>query len=73
MSYMFCFCSSLNSLPDISKWDTKNVTNMSYMFGGCNSLESFPDISKWELNKNLYKKYMFYECDKNIIPGKFKE
>ena len=22
----------LNSLPDISKWDTTNVTNMSYMF-----------------------------------------
>ena len=25
MSYMFYWCSSLNSLPDISKWDTKNV------------------------------------------------
>ena len=27
MSYMFYGCSSLNSLPDISKWDTKNVTD----------------------------------------------
>ena len=28
MSRMFSCCYSLNSLPDISKWDTKNVTNM---------------------------------------------
>ena len=33
---MFYGCSSLNNLPDISKWDTKNVTDMSYMFSGCN-------------------------------------
>ena len=36
MSSMFNFCNSLKSLPDISKWDTKNVTNMSGMFSGCN-------------------------------------
>ena len=29
MSYMFYNC---NNLPDISKWDTSNVTDMSYMF-----------------------------------------
>ena len=38
MSYMFSFCSSLNSLPDISKWDTKNVTNMSNMFSCCRNI-----------------------------------
>ena len=27
---------SLNNLPDISKWDTKNVIDMSEMFYGCN-------------------------------------
>ena len=32
---MFCGCKSLKSLPDISKWDTKNVTDMSQMFSGC--------------------------------------
>ena len=37
-SSMFWGCSSLQSLPDISKWDTKNVTSMSSMFYGCNSL-----------------------------------
>ena len=32
MSFMFYGCSSLNNLPDISKWDTKNVKDMSSMF-----------------------------------------
>ena len=32
---MFSECSSLTSLPDISKWNTNNVTNMSGMFIGC--------------------------------------
>ena len=35
MSYMFSWCSSLNSLPDISNWNTTNVTDMSCMFYGC--------------------------------------
>ena len=50
MSYMFEGCSKLSSLPDISKWNTKNVTNMSYMFYDCLSLSSLPDISKWNTN-----------------------
>ena len=28
MSCMFYGCSSLSSLPDISKWNTNNVTNI---------------------------------------------
>ena len=48
MSYMFFRCSSLISLPDISKWDTKNVIDMSYMFCKCSSLISLPNISKWD-------------------------
>ena len=48
MSYIFSDCSSLSSLPDISKWNTNNVTNMSYMFYECSS--SLPDISKWNTN-----------------------
>ena len=43
---MFDGCKSLKELPDISKWDTKNVTDMSYMFDGCKSLKELPDISK---------------------------
>ena len=52
MNSMFYECSSLQSLPDISKWDTKNVTDMSYMFYHCSSLGSLPDISKWD-TKNV--------------------
>ena len=40
MSYMFYNCKSLNSLPDISKWNTSNVEDMSGMFYECNSLNS---------------------------------
>ena len=35
MSHMFNECSSLSSLPDISKWNTNNIDNMSYMFCEC--------------------------------------
>ena len=35
MSCMFKGCSSLTSLPDISKWNTYYVTNMSFMFCEC--------------------------------------
>ena len=38
MSYMFSGCKSLNNLPDISKWDTKNVMDMSYMFSDFKSV-----------------------------------
>ena len=62
----------LNSLPDISKWDTKNVTAMNSMFSGCKSLNSLPDISKWVLNSNLSKDNMFDGVNKKIIPKKFK-
>jgi len=52
MSHMFNDCSSLKSLSDISKCDTKNVTNMSGIFFGCSSLKSLPDIYKWD-TKNV--------------------
>ena len=38
MEYMFSECSSIILLPDISKLDTKNDTNMSGMFSGCHNL-----------------------------------
>ena len=39
---MFYGCESLNSLPDISKWDTSNVNDMSGMFGECLSTINIP-------------------------------
>jgi len=62
MSYMFNYCTSLSSLPDIAKWNTNNVTNMSYMFSGCSSLSSIPNISKWNTNNVTNMSYMFYNC-----------
>ena len=41
---MFYGCSSLSSLPDISKWNTNNAKNMEHMLRGCTSLLSLPDI-----------------------------
>ena len=37
-------CKSLDSLPDISKWNTKSVDDMASIFNGCKSLNSLPDI-----------------------------
>jgi len=59
MSYMFSECSSLSSLPDISKWNTNNVIYMNDMFFGCSLLSSLPDISKWNTNNVIDMKWMF--------------
>ena len=39
---MFLECESLNSLPDISKWNTSNVYDMSNMFDDCLSTINIP-------------------------------
>ena len=62
MRYMFSGCSSLNNLPDISKWDTKNVKDMSFMFSRCRSLNNLPDISKWDIKSVKYMNNMFSRC-----------
>jgi len=36
MHEMFCGCESLKSLPNISKWNIKNVKEKSSMFKYCN-------------------------------------
>ena len=46
MSYMFSFCSSISSLPDISKWDTSHLENKENMFEGCSKLVDKPVIHK---------------------------
>ena len=62
ISYMFFGCVSLLSLPDISKWNTSNITNMSYLFYWC-SLPSLPDISTWDTSNVINMSYMFYWCN----------
>ena len=52
MSSVFCGCSSLTNLPNISIWNVSNVTDMNKLFKDCSSLNSLPDISNWKINKN---------------------
>ena len=46
--YLSNVVSSLESLPEISKWNTENVIDINFIFFGCISLKSLPDISKWK-------------------------
>ena len=59
---MFYGCSSLLSLPDISKWNTDNVDSIKYMFYECSSLSSLPDISKWNTDNEPDMNDMFNGC-----------
>ena len=66
MSYLFWKCSYLYSLPDINKWDTKNITNMKDLFRLCTSLQSLPDLSNWDISKVTDISGMFYGCSSLI-------
>ena len=57
---MFFYCSSLELIPDISKWNTNNVQDISYMFDNCSSLLSLPDISGWKTSNIINMDYLFY-------------
>ena len=45
----FSGCSSLKSLPGLSKWKPKNLLYISHLFDSCSSLTYIPDISKWNI------------------------
>ena len=62
MPLLFYECKSLLSLPDISKWNINNVTNINYLFFRCESLSSLPDISKWNVYNIREINYLFYNC-----------
>ena len=63
MSHMFFGCSSLISLPDISKINTMNVTSLKNMFFGCFSLNVIPDISNWDLSNVTDIRGIFSHCN----------
>ena len=63
MSYIFQWCESLSSLPDISNWNTSNINDMSSMFSECKSLSSLPDVSKWNTSNVNNMNYMFNGCE----------
>ena len=66
IEYIFSYCSSLMTLPDISKWNTNNVKDMSHIFDGYSSLISLPDISKWNTNNVNNMRHMFDGCSSLI-------
>ena len=57
MGFLFSSCSSLLSLPDISKWNLDKVKNINGMFSECSSLIFLPDLSNW-LNYNIKIDYI---------------
>ena len=62
MSCIFANCTSLKSLPDLSKWNTENVTNMNAVFAYCTSLRELPDISKWNTSNVFNLTSIFWNC-----------
>ena len=59
MNSMFRRCNALKSL-DVSRFDTRNVTNMSYMFGGCD-FESI-DVNDFDTRNVTQMAGMFASC-----------
>ena len=53
MAHLFRECSSLKSLPDISKWNVNKVIKFDNLFSYCSSLLTLPEISKWEIFENI--------------------
>ena len=75
MSNMLYKCLSLTSLPNISKWNTNNVTNMGDMFYNCSSLSSL-NLSNFNTKNVTDMGHMFSGCSsltKNNIITKDRE
>ena len=55
-------CSCVNSLPDISNWNTGNAKDMSALFSLNTSIKYLPDISKWDMRNVVNINFMFFGC-----------
>ena len=62
MNTLFSYCTSLTELPDISKWNTKNVIDFGCVFMCCSSLKKLPDISKWNTENAINMNAIFFNC-----------
>ena len=51
-------------IPDISKWNTSNISDMSYLFDKCKTLKELTDISKWNFRKDIDISNIFKDCIK---------
>ena len=68
---------TLNSVPDVSGWNTGNVTNMTAMFESygnfSSSLDKVPDVSNWNTGnvtnmQQLFQKYGHESQNFNAVP-----
>jgi len=62
ISFMFHKCSSLISLPELSKLNTNDVIKMNSIFSHCSSLLKLPDISNWNTQNVSDMNLLFYHC-----------
>ena len=62
ISFMFHKCSSLISLPELSKLNTNDVIKMNSIFSHCSSLLKLPDISNWNTQNVSDMNHLFYHC-----------
>ena len=53
MNWMFSECTGLKSLPDLYKWDLKNLKSKDGMFHNCN-LENLPKVQNIEIIENKF-------------------
>ena len=60
---MFARCYKLESVGDLSNWDTSKVRSMGYMFYQCYSLTDFGDISGW--NTSSVGTLLQYDANKD--------
>ena len=61
MRSMFHGCHSIQNLPDISKWNIKNVEDIFSLFYDCSLLLYLPDISKWNTNNVKNMSFIFWK------------
>ena len=63
LEFMFCECTSLLSVVNMSKLDTSNCTSFERMFYNCSSLISLPDeITEWNTSNVINMGEMFFNC-----------
>ena len=61
MRKMFDRCSSLISLPDISKWNT-DQKRIGDIFNECISLSYLPDLKNWKFSSVKFESNKFEGC-----------
>ena len=62
MTGLFCECTSLKSLPNLTNWDTTKVEYMNVVFSSCSSLKSLTYIYIWNTNNLKEINSLFSGC-----------